>query len=147
MKHLELIGVELKSDVLNDLFETYDVDVGYRYDRTNEDLPDEYVAQLPELGLEFLFDSQQKLSVLFIENTQTSGFNPFEEDHEGLPRFISKDDAIAHARRSGFQTSEGRTDFLGAVRDWVRFEHGDYSVHYQFVDSELQKITVQARHA
>lgn len=147
MKYLELIGAELKSDVLNDLFETYEVDVVYRYDRTNENLPDEYVAQLPELGLGFLFDSRQKLSVLFIEITQTSAFNPFEEDHQGLPKFISKSDAIAHAGRRGVQLSEGRADFLGIVRDWVRFEHEGYSVHYEFVDSQLKKITVQARHA
>ncbi|MGU5738651.1 hypothetical protein [Aeromonas caviae] len=146
MKHLEIIGEDLKSDVLNDLFETYDVYVMYRYDRTNENMPDEYVAELPELGLEFLFDSQQKLTVLFIENTQTSGFNPFEDD-ESLPRFASKSDAIVHARRNGFQLSEGRADCLGAVRDWVRFEHEHYSVHYEFVDAKLQKITVQARDA
>jgi hypothetical protein len=147
MKHLELIGEELKSDVLNDLFETYEVDVVYRYDRTNENMPDEYVAELPELGLEFLFDSQQKLTALFIENMQTSGFNPFEDDDENLPRFLSKGDAIAYAERHGVQLSEGRTDFLGTVRDWVRFEHEHYSVHYEFVDSELRKLTVQPRDA
>lgn len=146
MNHLELIGEELKSEVLNHLFETYDVDVVYRYDRTSENMPDEYVAEVPELGLEFLFDSQQKLTALFIENTQTSGFNPFEDD-ESLPRFASKSDAIAHARRNDVQLSEGRAAFLGAVRDWVRLEHEHYSVHYEFVDARLQKITVQARDA
>ncbi|KLC27524.1 hypothetical protein XP95_21070, partial [Xanthomonas perforans] len=146
-RHLDLIGTALKSDVLSDLFETYEIDVVYRYDRIHENQPDQYVAEVPQLGLEFLFDSQQRLSTLFIEDTEINGFNPFEGDPVGLPRFGSKGDAITHAKRNAIELSEGRANFLGIIRDWVRFEHEKYSVHYEFVDSKLEKITVQARHA
>jgi hypothetical protein len=36
MKYIDTIGILLKSDFLIDLFETYDVDVIYSYDRTHE---------------------------------------------------------------------------------------------------------------
>ena len=54
MKHLDLLETELKSEFLCDLFEAYDVQVVYEYDRTNENLPDEYHAEVSDLGLQFV---------------------------------------------------------------------------------------------
>jgi len=51
MKYLDLLGIQLKDNFLNDLFETYEVEVIYEYDRTHENLPDEYRAEIPDLGL------------------------------------------------------------------------------------------------
>lgn len=39
MKHLDLLKMDLKSDFLCDLFETYDVQVVYEYDRTHQIAP------------------------------------------------------------------------------------------------------------
>lgn len=42
MEIIKLLGNFLKSELLNDLFESYDVDVIYEYDRLNENAPDSY---------------------------------------------------------------------------------------------------------
>lgn len=143
MTHIELMGIELKSEVLNDLFETYDVDVVYRYDRTYENLPDEYLADIPELGLEFIFDSERKLRTLFM-NVESDGFNPLEEDQASLPKFSSKAEAVRYTSTNAIQFSQGSADFLGEVRDWVRFVYAKHSVHYEFVDSKLSMTTIQS---
>src|SRR5690554_4009377 len=78
MGYIDLLGISLKSDFLLDLFETYDVDVRYRYDRNHEGMDDEFIAQIPEMGLEFLFDSTQRLTTLFMRNIDHSGFDPFD---------------------------------------------------------------------
>jgi hypothetical protein len=75
MKHLDLLGTELKSDFLCDLFETYDVEVVYEYDRTHEGLGDEYRAELPELGLQFVFDEKQILKTVFVRPVTATTFN------------------------------------------------------------------------
>jgi len=142
MKHLDLIGCDLKDDFLNDLFETYDVEVIYDYDRTHENLPDSYRAAIPELGLQFVFDERQKFSTLFIELKEVKSWNPFEAD-EHLKRFPSKSSARKHAKKHEISISEGTADFMGELKDWIRFNLDGYSIHYEFVDSKLQKITIQ----
>lgn len=147
MTHIDLLRTDLKCDILNDLFETYDVDIVYRYDRTCENLPDEYSAGIPELGLEFIFDSQQKLCTLFMKNVTSDGFNPFEQDEVGLPTFSSKTEAVSYASTNAIQISQGSAEFLGKIRDWIRFEYTNHSVHYEFIDSRLSMTTIQAVHA
>lgn len=144
MTHLDLLGIDLKSDVLNDLFETYHADVVYRYDRTNENAPDEYMACVPELGLEFIFDSKRKLRTLFMTNVVSEGFNPFEQDAQRLPKFSSKAEAVRYASTNAIQISQGCTDFLGEQRDWIKLEYTSHSVHYEFVDAQLNMVTIQA---
>ncbi len=144
MKYLDLIGVDLKNDVLCDLFETYDVPVVYEYDRTHEGLPDEYRAEIPDLGLEFLFDEKQVFSTLFMQQVEVSTFNPFDEDDEGLKSFGSKSEALQYAADHGVRTTDGIAELMGEEKDWIRLEHGDYSIHYEYVGSKLRMITIQA---
>lgn len=77
MNYIEIINIKLKDDFLLDLFETFDVDVNYCYDRTHEGMDDEYRCSIPDLGLEFLFDSSQRLITLFMRTVNHDGFNPF----------------------------------------------------------------------
>lgn len=142
MKHLDILGTPLKSEFLFDLLETYDVQVIYEYDRTHENLPDEYHAEIPELGLQFVFDANQKLRTLFIKAVEITAFNPFEDD-ERIPRFASKPEARQYAKNSGVRTTEGESDFMGEQRDWIRFESATHSIHYEYVNSELKMITLQ----
>ena len=147
MKFLDLIGVDLKNEVLCDLFETYDVKVVYECDRTHEGLPDEYRAEIPDLGLQFVFDEQQVFKTLFMEQVEVSTFNPFNEDDEKLKRFCSKAEASQYATDNGERTLEGKADFMGEERDWIRFEYDNYSIHYEYVDSKLRLITIQTEDA
>ena len=142
MKHLDLIGIDLKDDFLNDLFETYDVEVVYDYDRTHENLPDCYRAAIPDLGLQFRFDENQKLTTLFIEQKEATSWNPFEPD-DRLLTFSSKTSARDHAKARGIAISEGAAEFMGESKDWIRFDLHDRSIHYEFVDSNLRLVTLQ----
>ena len=142
MKHLDLLETPLKSDFLFDLLETYDVQVVYEYDRTHENLPDEYHAEISDLGLQFVFDENQMLRTLFITPVEITTFNPFEDD-ERVRRFASKLEARQYAKESDVPTSEGETDFMGEHRDWILLESDTHSVHYEYVDSALKMITLQ----
>lgn len=147
MKYLDLIGIDLKNEVLCDLFETYDVQVVYEYDRTHEGLPDQYRAEITDLGLQFVFDEQQVFKTIFMEQVDVNTFDPFDGDDERLKIFGSKAEAFQYATDNGERISEGKADFMGEERDWIRFEHDTYSVHYEYVDSKLRMITIQAEDA
>nr|CAP48488.1 putative integron gene cassette protein [uncultured bacterium] len=142
MKHLDLLGTPIKSEFLFDLLETYDVQVVYEYDRTHENLPDQYHGEIPDLGLQFVFDENQILRTLFVTPVEITTFNPFEDD-ERVRMFASKSEARQHAKDNDVPTSEGEADFMGEHRDWIRFECVSYSVHYEYVDSALKMITLQ----
>lgn len=142
MTHLDLLGTELKSEVLTDLFETYDVKVIYSYDRTSENLADEYHAGVPELGLEFIFNDFQVLRTLFIKPVEVTTFNPFEPD-EAIKNFTSKKEARQYAQNKGEKFQEGTAEFMGEEKDWIRFDTETASIHYEFVDSVLSMITLQ----
>lgn len=114
----------------------------YEYDRTHENLPDEYHAEIPDLGLQFVFDANQMLRTLFMKLVEITTFNPFEDD-EKISRFSSKPEARQYAKNNGVPTSEGEADFMGEQRDWIRFERDTHSIHYEYVNSELKMITLQ----
>jgi len=147
MKYLDLIGIDLKNDVLCDLFETYDVQVIYEYDRTHEGLPDEYRAEIPDLGLQFVFDEKQKFTTLFMQQIDAKTFNPFDGDDERLKKFKSMADAYQHAKDKNIRITEGKANFMGEEKDWIRFEYGSYSIHYEYVQSKLRMITIQTMSA
>lgn len=143
MYHIDLLGSHLKCDVLCDLFETYDVQVIYEYDRTKENLPDSYRTSIPDLGLGFVFNSEQNLETLFMESKDISTFNPFKSDQQRIPRFASKAEAFNFATSNELRYSQGSADFMGKQTDWIRFEQDTYTVHYEFVNLQLAKITLQ----
>ena len=143
MKYLELLSVQLKDDFLNDLFETYDVQVVYEYDRTYENMPDQYRAEILDLGLQFIFDENQRFLTLFIDQKETSTWNPFEEDDARLKKFSSKVSARNYAKENGIAITEGNAEFMGEERDWIRFDLSGHSIHYQFTGGILKKITIQ----
>jgi len=143
MKYLDLIGTRLKNDFLNELFETYDVEVVYEYDRTHENLPDEYRAEVPDLGLQFVFDENQIFSTLFMEQKEIATWNPFDEDDDRLKRFESKYSARNYAQENAINVTEGNAEFMGEERDWIRFDLSSFSIHYEFVGGILKKTTIQ----
>lgn len=87
------------------MFETYEVDVLYRYDRTHENMDDKYVAEIPEMGLEFLFDSSQHLSTIFMKKVDHNGFKPFDgHDPRSVP-FQTGIEAIEWAKETKLKGS------------------------------------------
>src|SRR5689334_14803646 len=107
MKYLPLLGKALKSDELIDLFETHDIEVIYEYDRTHENLPDEYWAKCRELGIQFAFDEHQLLKFIYVHLTDVDGFEPADLSDSDIELFASKLAAQSHAQKNGIPVVEG----------------------------------------
>lgn len=145
MNYRNLLGSHLKSDELCDLFETYDVQVVYAYDRNHEGLQDAYHAEIPDLGLQFVFDDNQLVRTLFVKPAEAgAGYNPFAQGEDKPALFPTKADALRHAITTTTAYTEGVADFLGEGRDWIRLEYDTHSVHYEYTKERLRMITLQA---
>lgn len=145
MKFTEILGSSLKSDFLIELFQTYDVEVVYRYDRNHEGIDDEYVALIPEMGLEFLFDSSQRVTTLFMKKTDHNGYNPFDGPDPRSLGFQSGTEAMAWAKENSIDAihQESSSDpVFGTIPEWVRFNFGTFYEHYQFNGGELEMVTL-----
>ena len=150
MKYISILGEPLKSVFLIDLFETYDVDVIYEYDRVFEGAEDEYRAAIPEIGLEFIFDASQQLMTLFMNKVEHSGYNPFEGEDPRSASFSSAKEAMKHAEVNGIRVEhrEASTDsFLGDIPEWVKFFFVGHSLHYSFNAAGVNKVTLQKQPA
>jgi hypothetical protein len=150
MEYIELLGNQLKNDVLIDLFETYDVDVVYRYDRNHEGIDDEYIAEIPEMGLAFIFDSSQRLKTLFMKNVDHTGFNPFNGSDPITVPFKTGIEAMewAHERTINAVHQESqKDDIFGVIPEWVKLNFETFTIHYQFQDNSVETVTLQVQNA
>jgi hypothetical protein len=150
MEYIDLLRSSLKGDVLLDLFETYDVDVVYRYDRNHENMDEEYIAEIPEMGLEFVFDSSQRVATLFMRNVEHTGFNPFEGNDPRSVPFQTGISAMEWASENSINAvhQEPKTDdILGEIPEWVKFKFETFSMHYQFQDGVVDMVTLQVKNA
>jgi hypothetical protein len=142
MNFLPLLGTALKSDELLDFLEMHDVEVIYDFDRTHENMPDQYWATAKELGIQMRFDEKQVLRTIFLFLTQDGGFTPADLTDSDLVIYESKAAVREHAAKYKIPTTEGETEFLGAKRDWIRFDFPDHAIHYDFGDGPLKKISL-----
>ena len=140
MKYTNLINVKLKDDLLNDLFETYDTEVIYNYDRNQENTDDQYFAEIRELGLLFVFNQNQDFTTLFITPKISDSYNPIENN---IQKFTSKNEVLNFTERENIKYDQGNIEFLGEIKDWIKLYYNDYSIHYEFVDQKLKMITLQ----
>jgi len=146
MNYIDILGEPLKSDFLIDLFETYDVDVIYTYDRAHENMEDEYRCGIPDMGLEFIFDDSQKLTTLFMTKIEHSGYNPFEGDDPRMTPFQTADEAMRIARTNSIDAMHQKAkedSFFGVIPEWVKFTFNNHSIHYQFDDTGISCVTLQ----
>jgi hypothetical protein len=142
MKYIPLLRKKLKSDEIIELLETNDMEVVYEFDRTHENIPDEYRAKSKDLGLELLFDEDQIIKTVFINLTEVDGFTPADLKDSDVTRFDSKKSASDYARKTGIVISEGRAHYLGKEIDWIRFEHEGYTIHYEYRNGSLALVTL-----
>ena len=56
MKYIPLLGCKLKDEEMCELFELWDCDVIFDYDRLNENTPDSYWTAARDEGVEFRFN-------------------------------------------------------------------------------------------
>ncbi len=145
MQFLPLLGLPLKSETLIDLFELWDLEVVYSYDRLYENQPDQYDACWSEGGASFVFDESQILKTIFLFVQGDDDHSPCDLSDSDIPRFDRIDQATSFGRQSGAQVSRGQVDILGKLRDWVRLDWPNHSVHFQYQQDQLTVVTVLRR--
>ena len=139
----ELLGRPLKDDEVIDLLEMWDMEVIYEFDRTHENLPDAYWAANKEQGIQLRFDEHQVLKTIFIYQKEVDGFSPADPSFTGVSPFPSIEAVRAHTKEKEIATTEGKAEWLGEPREWIRLEFSDSTIHYEFRNRELGLITLQ----
>jgi len=144
MNYLPILGKKLKSDELLDLLETYDIEVTYDFDRSHENIPDQYWGIARDLGMQLRFDEHQVLRTIFLSLTQEEGFTPADLHHSDIRVFGSKQEVRDFAAENDTATTEGETEIFGTKHDWIRLDYSSHSVHYDFGDGPLKKVTLNS---
>lgn len=143
----KLLNCSLKSDDLIELFEHYEVDVVYSYDRLQEGMEDKYYGSINELGLQFSFDGHQVLKTIFIYTNGNEEFKKANLSEFKIATYDDKVSIIKYAKESGIEYTDGEASFLGESRAWVKLALSNYSIHYEFKEGVLGLITMQAKNA
>ncbi|MBT2336402.1 hypothetical protein J7E49_21125 [Variovorax paradoxus] len=140
-----LLGKRLKDVEVLQLFEDYQVgDVVYGFDRLREGTDDEYWAEARASGFALRFDHDQVLKTVFCYASSIEGFTPVAASVVGAPLIGSFQDAEEAAEAAGVRHSAGHVDdaLLGLKSSWVRHEHPEAWVHYEFRDGKLALVTL-----
>ncbi len=143
----KLLNFSLKSDELIELFEHYDVDVIYSYDRLHEGMEDNYYGSINELGLQFSFDENQILKTIFIYVNGNEEFEKANLSEFEISDYADKLSVIKYAKENGIECTDGEASFLGENRAWAKLALSNYSIHYEFREGILGLITLQAKNA
>lgn len=145
MNLYKLLNCSLKSDELIELFEHYEVDVIYSYDRLHEGLEDSYYGSISELGLQFIFDENQKLRTIFIYVHGNEEFAKANLSELEISAYEDKMSVLNFAKENGIEYTDGETSFLGEMRAWAKMVLSNHSIHYEFRDGSLGLVTLQAK--
>tara|TARA_Y100000588_G_scaffold17902_1_gene18546 strand:+ start:977 stop:1420 length:444 start_codon:yes stop_codon:yes gene_type:complete len=143
----KLLNFSLKSDELIELFEDYDVDVIYSYDRLHEGMEDNYYGSINELGLQFSFDENQILKTIFIYVNGHEDFEKANLSELEISAYGDKLSVIKYAKENDIECTDGEASFLGENRAWAKLSLSNYSMHYEFREGILGLITLQANNA
>lgn len=139
MKLSELLGAELKSPEIIETLQLHDVDVAYDFDRLSEGQPDVYWAPFRNEGLLFKFGQEQRLQTIFVYVQSAEGYVPCDLSKYGVDSFMSVEDAASFAKKEGREATS--RDLRPDGPHWIRINFGDHSVHYQFGNAGLTRIT------
>lgn len=126
------IGMALKSDSVIEFLERYDLSVRYEFDRLHEGQTDSYTVVCEELAMELRFNAEQTCSTVFMRD-------PGSVVESGLvqaPLLQSPLEVEAYAKENSLAFVQG----FG----WCRCDGAARSLHYEFVDGTLTRVTVMA---
>ena len=140
MKLVELLGAGLKDPNIVEMLELHDIDVVYDFDRLYEGQPDVYWAALRSEGLLFKFGHEQSLQTIFVYVHGADGYTPCDLTRYEVDDFVSIEDAKHFAKNEGLRVNS--RDLRPNGPHWIRIDFGDYSVHYEFGDADLTRITL-----
>jgi hypothetical protein len=142
-----LLGAHLKSDPVLELLEMYDVEVVYAFDRTHENMPDQYWAGSKEQGFLLRFSEVQVLDTVFLYLTSREGYSAINRLEIDAPIY----DMFERAQEA-FQSGSIRYCHSGQVagareRWWIKCATEWGTAHYQYGgEGQLLMITLSSKH-
>jgi hypothetical protein len=139
---LPLLGKSLKDDDVINVLDDMEMDVIYDFDRLHEGQPDKYWAAAQEAGIQFRFDEAQTLDTIFLYIAPDQGFAACAQGQTDIPVLTTAAEVQSFGESHRLQVSKGRADFLGVISDWIRLGLDSYSVHYEFREGSLARVTV-----
>lgn len=137
MQLVKYIGEHLKSNLVIELLEEFDMSVVYDFDRLHENIPDSYSSAAKEAGFEIRFNDQQIVDVVWCYIEPRHGYSPVKEDSLGVPIFRNFADARSYASESGTQLSESDDQL-----SWLCIQYDNFWIHYEFSSGRLSLITL-----
>ena len=139
----QLLGKALKSNEVLEVLRVYDLDVIYKVDVLQENIPDHYYCESPEGGFDLRFDEHQILTTAFCYTIQNGDRSAIERNLIGAPIYASFESARSAGESLRIKTHVGENiRSLGRTLSFVRLDHADHSVHYEYVGGTLVMITL-----
>jgi len=144
MKFLSLLRKQLKDDEIIDILEAHDTEVIYNFDRLHENIPDQYFASCKNQGIEFIFDTDQMLSTIFLYLASRDGFTPIAVDQlEDIQVFPNVAAVERHCSTLGLSFIQGgQRNGESSTMSWARIDTSTSAVHYEFVGQNLERVAL-----
>ncbi|HBY84968.1 MAG TPA: hypothetical protein DEO86_03755 [Colwellia sp.] len=148
MHLIKLLGQYLKSDSVIEFLESFDMEVVYNFDRTNEGLFDEYYSTSEEHGIELQFNDEQKLETIFLTclDTETFRKHSFVDGDLDFPVFRTCEKAKSEFESLNVEHKFKESKWVKCFPNvghtpWLKgFNDAGY-IHYQFnIDGLLKRI-------
>jgi len=132
MPFTHLLGAHLKSDPVLELLEMHDVEVIYAFDRTHENMPDQYWAGSKGQGFLLRFNELQVLDTVFLYLMSREGYSAIDRLEVDVPIYESFERA-----QEAFQSASIRYRHSGEVagageRWWIKCAMECGTAHYQY---------------
>ena len=94
------------------------MEVIYEFDRTHENLPDEYWTKSLDLGIQIIFNEEQFVDTISINLADKEGFTPAILSESDVMVFESKKGAVSYAIKKVYQSKKAK------LISWVKNEIG-----------------------
>ncbi len=141
---INLLGKQLKDDIVMEILEHYEIDVVYGFDRTHEGMEDVYWAASEENGFQFRFDENQKLDVIFLYMVAREGFTPIPRNEIDVPIYESFAEAKTDFESNNLEYKKPPIEDSSDpwYQRWIKTNNGVYTRHYEFKDNQPRMITL-----
>lgn len=143
MQFTQLLGKAMKDDDILEILEHYDITVTYDFDRTHENIDDLYWAATEAAGIQFRFNKDQILDVVFLYMVHREGFEAVDRTLLDVPIFESFDEAqqTCLMKNIPFKANPGELGTPGH-KWWIKLDFGGHTAHYQYKEGQLIMITL-----
>lgn len=130
------LGLHRSDDTLNEFISQFGEDVITTVDR--EDDADDEFAEFKKFGFGFYFEKNQLLSISLHSSEKDTSYsrydNPLPMERTFEQTRVEVVEALGEPEASG----GGMDGTFGYVSEWLRYDLGDYYVHFEFSTDSMR---------